>query len=70
MKDVIKAFTIRGDHYLLTKEQYSYFAELFKLSAAPQYVLIDKTGKVRNTNFIRPFDEYLYLAELKKIIKS
>lgn len=71
MKDIIKAFQVQGDHYLLSDRQYGDFVELFNLStAAPQYILIDKTGKVRNTNFIRPFDEYLYLAELNKIIKN
>lgn len=64
-KNVIKEFNIQGDHYLLTSEQVSYFSKMFDISSAPHYILINKEGRIVNSNFRPPMESNGYLNALK-----
>ena len=64
-KNVIKEFNIQGDHYLLTSEQVSYFSKMFDLNSAPRYILINKEGRIVNSNFRPPMEANGYLNALK-----
>jgi thiol-disulfide isomerase/thioredoxin len=64
-KNVLKEFNIQGDHYLLTSEQVSYFSKMFNISSAPRYILINKEGRIVNSNFRPPMESNGYLNTLK-----
>jgi len=64
-KNVLKEFNIQGDHYLLTSEQVSYFSKMFNISSAPRYILINKEGRIVNSNFQPPMESNGYLYALK-----
>jgi thiol-disulfide isomerase/thioredoxin len=64
-KNVLKEFNIKGDHYLLTSEQVSCFSKLFDISSAPRYILINKEGRIVNSNFRPPMEANGYLNALK-----
>jgi hypothetical protein len=69
-KNVLKEFNIQGDHYLLTSEQVSYFSKLFDISSAPRYILINKEGRIVNSNFRPPMESNGYLNALKNNLKK
>lgn len=69
-KNVIKEFNIQGDHYLLTSDQFSYFSKTFDISSAPRYILINKEGRIVNSNFRPPMESNGYLSALKENLKS
>jgi len=51
--NVIKEIGVKGDHYLLTGEQFAYFSNLLNISSAPRYVWIGRDGKIVNDNFVQ-----------------
>lgn len=50
----IKECKIKGDHYLLSDEQYDYLSKKINIEGIPRYILIDKKGKVVNNNALSP----------------
>jgi len=42
--------TIKGEHYRLKQDQFSYLAAKFQITGIPHYVLVDKEGKVISPN--------------------
>jgi hypothetical protein len=67
-KYVSKEFDLKGSNYLLTQEQYMYFQDLFTISGAPRYILINKTGKVVNSNFRPPMNKNQYMLAIKNAL--
>lgn len=67
-KYVSKEFDLKGPNYLLTQEQFLYFQELFTISAAPRYILINKAGKVVNSNFRPPMNKDQYMIAIKNAL--
>jgi thiol-disulfide isomerase/thioredoxin len=63
-KNVIKEFNIQGDHYLLTGDQFSYFSKLLDINSAPRYILINKEGRIVNSNFRPPMESLAYISAL------
>lgn len=64
-KSVSRKFNLQGQNYLLSQEQVIYFQDLFSISSAPRYILINKAGKVVNSNFRPPFDKNQFIMEIK-----
>jgi thiol-disulfide isomerase/thioredoxin len=67
-KFVSKEFDLKGSNYLLTQEQLVYFQDLFTISGAPRYILINKVGKVVNSNFRPPMNKNQYMTALKNAL--
>lgn len=67
-KYVTKEYNLKGQNYLLTQGQIMYFQDLFSISAAPRYVLINKAGKIVNSNFRPPMFKNQFMLELKNAI--
>lgn len=67
-QNVVKEFEVSGDHYLLTASQFAYFSNLFQISSAPRYVLINSEGKIANDNFPGPTSYDQYQREISKYI--
>jgi len=55
-KSVIAEKDIKGEHFLLTNNEFSAISEKFQISGIPRYVLVDKTGRVADDNARRPSD--------------
>ncbi len=68
--NVIKEYEVKGDHYLLTGEQFAYFSNLLNISSAPRYVLIGKNGKIANDNFVQPQSYQQYMEALRKYLRE
>lgn len=58
-KAMIAELDIKGEHYLLNKNEYAAIAEKFQISGIPHYVLVDKSGRVVDGNAKRPSDDKL-----------
>ena len=67
---IIKEFGVKGEHYLLTGEQFAYFSNLLNISSAPRYVLIGKNGKIANDNFVQPQSYQQYMEALRKYLEN
>ncbi len=67
-QNVVSEFEVAGDHYLLSGSQFSYFSNIFQLSSAPRYVLINREGVIANDNFPRPATYEQYRRELNRYI--
>jgi len=68
--NIVKEYDVKGDHYLLTNEQFAYFSDLLNISSAPRYVLIGKDGKIANDNFIQPKSYQQYMAALRRHLRN
>ena len=64
-KNVLKEYAVKGDHYLLTSDQFSYFSKMFDITSAPRYILINKAGRIVNSNFRPPMESNGYLTALR-----
>jgi hypothetical protein len=69
-QNIIKEFDIKGDHYLLTNDQISYFKEKFNFNAAPTYLVINKAGRIVSTNFRPTMLPDQYIDELNQILQN
>jgi thiol-disulfide isomerase/thioredoxin len=58
-KAMIAELDIKGEHYLLNKNEYAALSEKFQINGIPRYLLIDKKGKVASDNAKRPGDKML-----------
>jgi len=65
-KYVTKEYNLQGQNYLLSQEQFIYFQKLFSISAAPRYILINKAGRVVNSNFRPPMNKDQFILEIKR----
>lgn len=65
-KYVTKEYNLQGQNYLLTQEQFSHFQELFSISGAPRYILINKAGRVANSNFRPPMNKDQFVLEIRR----
>ena len=69
-RNVVKEFGIAGDHYLLSEAQFAYFANLFQISSAPRYILINRNGEIANDNFPSPTSKDQYKRMLSGYIRK
>lgn len=53
-KAAIAEYELKGDHYLLTDEQYDDISAKFNATGFPNYAIIDQQGIIRNNNAPRP----------------
>ena len=53
-KSTISDLKLTGQHYLLSKEQYSDLTEIFQIQGVPHYVLIDQHGVIINSDAPSP----------------
>ncbi len=67
-QNVVNEFEVSGDHYLLSGSQFAYFSNLFQISSAPRYVLINREGRIANDNFPGPQSVAQYKREISKYI--
>ncbi len=68
-KTTIAREGIKGEHLLLTANQYSALQEKFQISGIPRYVLVDKAGRVTDGNARRPSDQDLP-ADIDKLLAA
>lgn len=72
-KQQIQKFDVAGSHLFLNAADYRhYFKEAIKgdkdtLVAMPRYLIMDKTGKIVNTNAARPSNKAQVMAALTKL---
>jgi hypothetical protein len=67
-QNVVNEFEVSGDHYLLTGSQFAYFSNMFQISSAPRYVLINREGRIANDNFPGPQSVDQYKREISKYV--
>jgi len=65
-QEIIKQYSVKGDHYLLNNHQYIGLAKMFNLTYVPRYIIIDKNGNVVDFNAPRPWNE----LEIKSLINK
>lgn len=58
---------IRGKHFRLNPEQWSYLCEKFKIDGIPSYVVVDRDGSYRLRNDLR--DHSAMLSTLRSMIE-
>ena len=68
-KETVNELRIRGDHYLLSKEQNIFFENKFGISTIPHYILIDNNGNIINDNAQYPSDPDL-LNKITELIRK
>lgn len=66
-KAMIAELEIKGEHYLLSKNEYAALAEKFQISGIPRYILVDKNGRVADGYAKRPGDPKL-TPEIDKLL--
>jgi thiol-disulfide isomerase/thioredoxin len=67
-KKTIDKFKLKGNHYLLTKNQLAFFEKYFRVHAFPHHQLINSSGKIGKKI---PFGVYPNnFEEIKKLIKK
>lgn len=69
-KNTIKTKEIKGEHYLLSKDEYALLGDRFQISGIPRYVLVDKKGNVVNENAPRPGEQNVLLDAINKILAN
>ena len=62
----IEAHNIQGDHYRLTKVQYGELSELYEIKSIPHYLLVDKEGRIIDSDAPRPSN----MEALKNTLKT
>ncbi|MGV3586011.1 MAG: TlpA family protein disulfide reductase [Adhaeribacter sp.] len=67
-KQIISHLGIRGEHYLLSNDEYKLLQKQFQIYGIPRYILIDKRGLVNDNDAMRPSmpslkDKIVKLAE-------
>jgi thiol-disulfide isomerase/thioredoxin len=53
-KSVLSKYSLGGQHFLLTKNQSSYFRNAFNIKGTPQYILFDKKGNIAENETLPP----------------
>ncbi|MFC0774476.1 TlpA family protein disulfide reductase [Terrimonas alba] len=67
-KNTIKTKEIKGEHYLLSQDEYTLLGDRFQISGIPRYLLVDKKGNVVNENAPRPGEQNVLLDAINKIL--
>jgi thiol-disulfide isomerase/thioredoxin len=68
-ENTLKAKEIKGEHYFLTDQQYNDMISKFEIKGIPHFVIVDKTGKVVDSNAPRPIQKEELVRELNKYLK-
>jgi len=64
---MIKQLQITGDHYLASGIVHKEYNQLLNVKTIPRYVIIDRTGKIVNTNAPRPSNPAA-VTEVEKLL--
>ena len=67
-KAVIAELGIKGEHFLLSDNDYNVLAEKFQITGIPHYILVNKNGKIADGNAKWPDNEELK-NEINQILK-
>lgn len=65
-KNVIQSMDLKGEHYFMDDPSYEAFLDQFNIPSIPRYLLVDKTGKVVDSNAPRPNQAYKKILRLTK----
>jgi len=68
-KNMIKQHKIKGEHYLLNKEEFDFLQNIYKIKGFPTYILIDKKGNVADYAAPRPSSKQTIIEAINKLIK-
>ncbi|MBN2166530.1 MAG: TlpA family protein disulfide reductase [Marinilabiliaceae bacterium] len=60
---------IRGEHYRLTKSQWKFLGDKYKISGIPRCMMIDKQGKMVNDNLGHLQNDVIKQMLLEQIVK-
>jgi thiol-disulfide isomerase/thioredoxin len=64
----IKTSGIEGEHYLLSKDEYSLLGSRFQIVGIPRYMLINKEGKIIDDNAKRPSDKMGLISQINLLL--
>jgi thiol-disulfide isomerase/thioredoxin len=67
-ENTIKTIGIKGEHYFLTPKQYDDIAAKFQVNGIPHFVIIDKTGKVADSNASSPMIKEVIVKDLNRYL--
>lgn len=62
--------SITGEHRLLTDDQFAILAAKYGISGIPQYMLIDKSGRVYQSDAMHPRNEVELIKEIDKLLEK
>ncbi len=68
--NTLKEFQLTGTHYFLNKSQSKIFQQELQLEGVPQYLVINKNGKIVSSGFEYRPSEVLTKETIKTLIKS
>lgn len=66
----IKELNIGGEHIWLNSTQYKDLCLKFNISGIPRYIIMDKNGKIVNSNAPRPSDRKHLIKEINELISK
>ena len=67
-KNVIRQYQMTGDQIFLNKEQYTFWEKKFVIHGIPRFILVDKKGKIIDSNAPRPSSEEI-LERINKLLE-
>ncbi len=67
-ENAIKTKDIKGEHYLLSDDEYSLLSNRFQISGIPRYLLVNKKGEVVNDDAPRPSEKAILLPAIHSLL--
>lgn len=69
-ENTIKEKKLEGEHYFANENEGKLLSGKFNISGIPHYVLIDKEGKVKDDDAMRPSDKTKLLRRINELMKK
>jgi thiol-disulfide isomerase/thioredoxin len=69
-ENTIKEKKLEGEHYFANENEGKLLSGKFNISGIPHYVLIDKEGKVKDDDAMRPSDKTKLLRRINELLKK
>ncbi|TFF36128.1 TlpA family protein disulfide reductase [Mucilaginibacter psychrotolerans] len=65
----IKAQNMKGEHYLLSKDEDLILSKMFRVNGIPHYGLVDRSGKIYDADAMRPSDFEHLASQIDFLLK-
>jgi hypothetical protein len=59
-----------GEHIFLKTEEFAYLSKQLDIVSVPEYIIIDKNGKIVNYSAPKPFVKGALIDELRKYLNN
>ena len=69
-ENTVKEKKLEGEHYFANENEGKLLSGKFNISGIPHYVLIDKEGKVKDDDALRPSDKTKLLRRINELLKK